>query len=152
MRHLAFGVLAVALVLPSRSLAAPQARLPDNPVGRVASKTRNPCENGKLVKLRVEERSEGGPGAVIPPEREDPSGTPPPTLRYGQIYYVTVRCGDRTYIGRLPSSDEDVSAAQFPTDGSLKFRLSGDTLYITRPDGRQVETTVVSVKRVPTKR
>src|SRR5947207_1153234 len=90
MRHLSF-LLALAALATTAFAADPECH---------AVRKGQRWQTGKLVKVLVSERSEGGPGAFFPPQAEGapPAATPP---TYGQVLDLTVTTSShQTYVAR----------------------------------------------------
>jgi hypothetical protein len=98
---------------------------------------------GKLVKVRVEERAEGGPGSVIPP-REEGAAPAPQGEDYGQILDLTVTERGRTWAARCAVGVPGCDPAGLDATVSVPFMVVGvvgktgetGTLILKRRDGR----------------
>ena len=92
-------------------------------------------QTGKLVKVLVSERSEGGPGAFFPPQAEGapPAASPTP---YGQVLDLTVTTASRrTYAARCAVGTLGCDPAGLSGESPVSFLLDGKTLVVKRADG-----------------
>jgi len=91
-------------------------------------------QTGKLVKVLVSERSEGGPGAFFPPQPEGapPAASPPPS---GQVLDLTVTGAGRTYVGRCPVGSAGCDPDRLSAQTSISFFIDRETLVLRRADG-----------------
>lgn len=79
-------------------------------------------QDGKLVKVRVEERSESGAEA------------------YGQVLRLTLTSGGRTWLAQCAVGRADCDPEGLAGGTSVRFQIEGEspgqTLILKRPDGR----------------
>jgi len=91
-------------------------------------------QTGKLVKVQVSERSEGGPGAFFPPQ---PEGAPPAATpaTYGQVLDLTVTSASQTYMARCPVGSAGCDPDRLSAQTSISFFIDRETLVVKRADG-----------------
>jgi hypothetical protein len=89
------------------------------------------CESGRVVTVRTLERSEGGPS------RGATDGRPPSSGR-GALYFLTLRCGDRTWETSVPEGAPGLRREDLRPRDHVAFRVEGTKLYLKRSDGTRL--------------
>ena len=92
------------------------------------------CAAGKLIKIRTDDRR-GGP---LPPTKEDDGADVPRRPLYGQVHYLTLQCGDVLYVARFQGG-RGFAEEEFEPGAPVKFRISGDKMYVTTARGDEIE-------------
>ena len=66
----------------------------------------------------------------------------------GRVPAVVVRVGGVQYVGEYtPESSEGYKPGEFGPGASVPVRFAGDKMFVTRPNGKELETTIVRKTR-----
>ncbi|HEX9945216.1 MAG TPA: hypothetical protein VGG03_24665 [Thermoanaerobaculia bacterium] len=133
---LAAGLLLTGPCTPARSPAPPAAGTEGTAPAGAAYRS------GRLLKVEVLERREGG--SVIPatPEGE----TPPEENPEGRLVTFTIESGGSVYVARCVEGAEGCRAADLAS-GPVRFRIEGEMLYLERPGGEELAARFAEANR-----
>jgi hypothetical protein len=113
-----------------------------------------PYQNGKVIKITREVRSETGPDSVMPPQGEDDRRRPQPSGQsYGEVYHISIQSGDAVYVGEVMPKAVGFDPQLLTSDRHVQIRLNATTMYIKPSQGQEFATRLVPnlVKREPEK-
>jgi hypothetical protein len=99
---------------------------------------------GQLLKVKVLERREGGSESITPPAAE--GDTTPAADQEGSLVTFTIESGETVYRARCVEGVDGCRAADL-AEGTVRFRIEGETIYLERPSGKELAARVVEAKR-----
>jgi len=101
-------------------------------------------QNGRVLKITREVRSEGGPHSVMPPEQDDDSSrVNPQSQNYREVFYISIQSGDSVYVGTVKAKTSGFDPQLLTSDRNVQFRFDGTTMYIKTSRGQEFASQLV---------